>query len=58
MDGILRRLDEIDTTLEVPSDHFRGELLAERDDLLDQLGEFYLTATPRQALSSITAVRR
>ncbi len=48
MDWILQRLGEINTTLEVPSDHFRGELLAERDGLIDQLGEFYLTATPRQ----------
>jgi hypothetical protein len=48
MDLILRRLDEINTTLEVPSDHFRGELLAERDNHIDQLGEFYRTATPRQ----------
>jgi hypothetical protein len=48
MDTILRRLGEIHATLEVPSDHFRGELLAERDLLIDRLGEFYLTATPRQ----------
>ncbi len=48
MDIILQRLDEIHTTLEVPSDHFRGELLAERDALIDQLGESYLTATPRR----------
>ena len=48
MDRILRRLDEIGTALEVPSDHFRGELLAERDLLIDQLGGFYRTATPRR----------
>ena len=48
MDQILRRLDEINAALEVPSDHFRGELLAERDLLIDQLGGFYRTATPRQ----------
>jgi hypothetical protein len=48
MDRILQRLDEIHTTLEVPSDYFRGELLAERDALIDQLGESYLTATPRR----------
>ncbi len=33
MDRILQRLGEINTTLEVPSDHFRGELLAEREVL-------------------------
>jgi hypothetical protein len=48
MDQILRRFDEINAELEVPSDHFRGELLAERDNLIDQLGGFYLNATPRQ----------
>ena len=48
MDRILQRLDEINTILDVPSDHFRGELLAEREGLIDGLGEFYLGATPRQ----------
>jgi hypothetical protein len=48
MDAILKQHDEINSTLEVPSDHFRGELLAERDSLIDQLGEFYRTATPRR----------
>jgi len=41
MDRILQRLDEINATLEVPPDHFRGELLAERDLLIDQLGGCY-----------------
>jgi hypothetical protein len=54
MELILRRLEEIDSTLAAPSDHFRGELLAERDDLIDRLGDSYLTATPRQR----AAVRR
>jgi hypothetical protein len=48
MDPILRRLGEINDLLEVPSDHFRGDLLAERDDLIDQLGADYLTAMPRR----------
>jgi hypothetical protein len=48
MDPILRRLGEINDLLEVPSGHFRGDLLAERDDLIDQLGAGYLTATPRR----------
>jgi hypothetical protein len=30
MDRIVQRLDKINTTLEVPSDHFRGELLGFR----------------------------
>jgi hypothetical protein len=48
MDPILRRLDEIDAQLAVPSGHFRADLLAERDDLIDRLGESYLAATPRR----------
>jgi hypothetical protein len=60
MDLILRRLDEIDGRLEVPSGHFRSDLLAERDDLIDRLGELYLTATPRRrgAIRRFVAGRR
>jgi hypothetical protein len=57
MDRILQRFDESNATLEVPSDHFRGELLAERDVLIDRLGGFYLTATPRQCGSIRRFVR-
>jgi hypothetical protein len=48
MDQIKPRLDEIYAALEIPSDRFRQDLLDERDGLLDQLCESFLSASPPQ----------
>jgi hypothetical protein len=48
MDQIMRRLDQIYSALEIPPERLRQELLDERDELLDQLCETYLSASPKQ----------
>ncbi len=53
MDALLNRLTEIQALLDEPASHLRQNLLDERDDLLGQLCEAYLTSTSAQR----TAVR-